>query len=130
MTERLKAPTMSAWSAPNPHLILGLGLWGIREATKNSHSKEIGDWHNFQHKAGVRQSSKKSEPCLLKKRKSLYVANLSTKTIWNGILIPLWTTVRWRFERAIVIIWWYFYTPYSQVIKTYCNISPLQISNK
>ena len=74
MVESFKEPTMSACSVPNPCSIPSSDLY-LREATKNSHSKEIGDWHSFQlptYTAWANQSSK-HELRLLKKTWKLWV---------------------------------------------------------
>ena len=60
MAEHLKAPTISACSGASLHSILRLWRIYLHKATNNSLSKEIGDWHNFQRTAGIRQSSKVS----------------------------------------------------------------------
>ena len=56
MSEQLKAPTMSICNyvvslvrVCFPAVTYLLWRLYLRKATKNSHSKEIGDWHNFRH---------------------------------------------------------------------------------
>jgi hypothetical protein len=81
MADWLKVPRMSACSAPSRHLISSSTLKyitlrdnkNIGKVSLFSHNKEIGDWHDLLHLAGILQSSK-GEQRLLQK----------ISVIWNG----------------------------------------------
>ena len=53
-------------------------------ATKNSHRKEIGDWHNFQYTAGVRKAftkNEKNKSFIFQKRNERLVATVAVARV-------------------------------------------------